>query len=1178
MAQAVEGERTGSMGRARGVEGRAEAVGRRSRPGRRQGRARLRAPRPRPLRRAPAPGRAGALAVLGLALLAGVASAQEIPLPGAAVESTEPQRTPLQELEAQVARARTVADEWAAKAKEFEEARLGAPERLREIERDITSLEAPSKTPVPVDASVDDLEVEVLGAEQDLALARKELATLQAEAGRRSERRRKIPELLADARQRLEALGEASPAGPDETPALLDARERLLEARTASLSNEIRAYEQELASYDARGRLLDKRLERARMRIAFQEQRFAALQDALTAAREGEAQRAAQRALDSLERAESLTPDVRDVVRQLATTNAELAQQRTGEGSLLRRIDDLARKIVHAEEGVTTLESEYERLSARLESAGLTDSVGLLLRKTRAEVPDTGMFRRFIRLRQEEIGHVQARQTELREELASLDDPKAMVERTLARLGPDTTPQDRARLEGLLRDLLDTKRRVLQALLDDYETYFQKLVDLDSRQQELIQRSEKLLRFIDERILWVPSSDVVRPRIVGEAMGALAWLASPVFVGQLLRALVAVLADAPIVVLCALLFFGLAVPLRARVRAQIGTIGARVREPTCTDVAPTWEALGLSLALAAWGPALVAFVGWRLDISPDATQYVRCVAYGLVSMAAAWAGLEMVRQLLRRDGLAEAHFGWPADAVRRLRRQVAGLAGVLLPAVLLVQVFEMRGEDPWKESVGRIAFVAAMIASAVFGHLALREGGALRRILHAVFGDALRAWSSRLLHGAAIAVPVFLAAAAARGYYWTSLQLATSYHLTLVFLFLLLVLAQLFERWSLLASRRLALRHFEEQREAREEAERRTAADATGEMPDLPRPEIDLAAVTAQTGRLARNTTLVVLALGLWVIWADLVPAVGILDDVELWSSSETVQVERTDAEGVRHFESEQRVVPVTLADGMLAVIFGFMTLVFVRNLPGLLEISLFRRIGIATGERYAYATLAKYAITLAGVTFAFRAVGVGWRNIQWLVAAVGLGLGFGLQEIFANFVSGLIILFERPIRVGDTVTVGDVSGRVSRIRIRATWITGFDRKELVVPNKEFVTNRLVNWSLSDAVLRVDVPVGIAYGSDTEKAMRVLLAVARRTPHVLTDPPPVVFFLGFGDSALQFELRVYSPDVEHRLTIQHELHLAVDRAFREAGIEIAFPQRDVHVRSVVERGAGNRGG
>ena len=183
-------------------------------------------------------------------------------------------------------------------------------------------------------------------------------------------------------------------------------------------------------------------------------------------------------------------------------------------------------------------------------------------------------------------------------------------------------------------------------------------------------------------------------------------------------------------------------------------------------------------------------------------------------------------------------------------------------------------------------------------------------------------------------------------------------------------------------------------------------------------------------------------------------------------------------ADGTQQPHTEQRVVPITLGSLLVALLLVFMTFVVVRNLPGLLEISLFRRWETGPGERYAVASIAKYAITLLGGVLAFNAIGIGWSNVQWLVAAVGLGLGFGLQEIFANFVSGLILLFERPIRVGDTVTVDNRSGTVSKIRIRATVITTFDRKELVVPNKEFVTKQVINWSLSDPVLRVEIPVG----------------------------------------------------------------------------------------------------
>jgi len=206
----------------------------------------------------------------------------------------------------------------------------------------------------------------------------------------------------------------------------------------------------------------------------------------------------------------------------------------------------------------------------------------------------------------------------------------------------------------------------------------------------------------------------------------------------------------------------------------------------------------------------------------------------------------------------------------------------------------------------------------------------------------------------------------------------------------------------------------------------------------------------------------------------------------------------------------------------------------------------------------------------LIGLLAAAGTLGLSWSQVQWLAAAVTVGLGFGLQEIFGNFVSGLIILFERPVRVGDTVTLGNVQGTVSKIRIRATTIVDWDRRELIVPNKEFITGQLINWTLSDPILRVVVPVGIAYGSDTALAEKLLLEVASTCEWVLPEPPPSVLFSAFGDSSLDFQLRVFIPSIDVYWRAKHALHMSVDQAFRQAGVVIAFPQRDLHLRSVDE--------
>ena len=193
--------------------------------------------------------------------------------------------------------------------------------------------------------------------------------------------------------------------------------------------------------------------------------------------------------------------------------------------------------------------------------------------------------------------------------------------------------------------------------------------------------------------------------------------------------------------------------------------------------------------------------------------------------------------------------------------------------------------------------------------------------------------------------------------------------------------------------------------------------------------------------------------------------------------------------------------------------------------------------------------------------------LGLSWGKVQWILAAMSVGLGFGLQEIFANFASGMIILFERPIRIGDIITIGDVSGKVLRIQMRATTILDWDKKELIVPNKEFATGRLLNWTLTDTVNRLVFDVGVSYDCDPDQVRELLLKIAADHPNVVDSPKPICIFKDFGANALQFSLRVYLASMKGRLDVIHQMNSNIHKAFREAGIEIAYPQLDLHVRS-----------
>ena len=256
----------------------------------------------------------------------------------------------------------------------------------------------------------------------------------------------------------------------------------------------------------------------------------------------------------------------------------------------------------------------------------------------------------------------------------------------------------------------------------------------------------------------------------------------------------------------------------------------------------------------------------------------------------------------------------------------------------------------------------------------------------------------------------------------------------------------------------------------------------------------------------------------------------------------------------------------VTVAS--LVSFFVFLLLAFVAS--ALIQRGLRRvytRRSIETGVQYALNRLVHYVIIGVGVFLALENLGISLTALAGLGAILAVGIGFGLQNITQNFVSGLILLMERPVKKGDFVEVGEVRGTVREIHARATLITTLDNVDVLVPNGDLITQQVVNQTFDDRRIRTRVEVGVAYGSDTELVRRVLERVAAEHESVLADPAPRVWFGAFGDSSLDFALLVWVPEALVQGQIASDLRFAIDRAFREEGIQIPFPQRDLHLKS-----------
>ena len=258
---------------------------------------------------------------------------------------------------------------------------------------------------------------------------------------------------------------------------------------------------------------------------------------------------------------------------------------------------------------------------------------------------------------------------------------------------------------------------------------------------------------------------------------------------------------------------------------------------------------------------------------------------------------------------------------------------------------------------------------------------------------------------------------------------------------------------------------------------------------------------------------------------------------------------------------------PVTL---MSIVVFVFFVAVFAllgRMVRSILYKRVLNRFQLDRGLRYTLSQVTQYVVFLIGLLFSFQFIGLDLSSLAVVFGLLSVGIGFGLQNLTSNFVSGLIVLFERPISVGDRIVVNDIEGDVTEINIRSTTIRTLNNVSIIVPNSDFVSKEVINYSHSDSVFRLDLPVGVSYSSDLDNVVASLRKVAHEHKRVLDKPKPEVHLLEFGDSSWNMELRVFIYDVREYPWIRNEMNQAIVRAFAKYGVEIPFPQRDLHVRS-----------
>lgn len=1011
-------------------------------------------------------------------------------------------------------------------------------ERKAEQARVDAALRETQSRPDPY-TSLPQLEQTLASKQQELVQTQTELAQNEKRLGDRAARQRAIKERLAAIPILIDQYKSdlAKPETGADPPLIVEARRMQLLAELKWLENEPAALQAEaafLAAQEAanliplRRQALNAIVSRLKDEVAEWQQRVqrAKSSDAMTRTR--------------ISLAEAEATQIPQL-KALFLANAKTIENEVSVREKLRILNDAVEETKAQQEIVQSKRAELEH---REKTLGTTTSFGVRLREQGRYLPDVNLLSHEIRERATQNEEAHIAYMEARENRAELDHLNRKIEQMVKEIidSSDTVDVDVDVLTGEVRDAFELRQKDLTELESVYESYVLALDQLDIEQAALIKQVVSFKQYIDRRILWVPTHRLLQFKEIIEDIPGVMFVFTAATWAPYYRAFVSDFNSVPSIYVIAGIVWLLLLVTQGKIKENIRLNGQRASSRLNTKMEPTWEAVFWTFLKSVVAPFPLLFLSWRGSQPGSEIQSVSMFFYYL-SIWFWW--LEAVRIICRSGGLGSAHFQWPTRVNEVVTQQLSIFITCAAPLIVITGILRSEyGTDGSSDAVVRVLNVVffLMVAFTLY-RLTSRRSGIFKEWIEAHKGG----WIDRLSvvwNILVVGLPILFAVLTVLGYSYAVSRLTVRLAQTVMLASGMVFGRALLFRWLTLRQRRLAIAHAREVRAALAEVQSQDEAVNPAVL-GAQEARTNLADVSAQSKRLLNTTIFMLSLVWIWYIWRDVLPALQHLNQIRV------------------------PLLPLTLDKLLSAILELILFATAARNIPGLIEITLLERLPIDRSSRYAIGAIIQYTIVLIGLLAIGNSLGIEWDKLQWLVAALTFSLGFGLQEIFANFVSGIIILFEQPVRVGDTVTLDNVTGTVSRIRIRSTSIIDYDRKEYIVPNKEFITGKLLNWTLSDTTNRILLPIQTSHAADPQQVREILLKIATTQQHVLSDPAPTVTFSGFGDSALNFNVAIYLPTMEFRQETVHQIHSRTLKAFREAGIELAYPQRGLNIRSTV---------
>lgn len=817
-------------------------------------------------------------------------------------------------------------------------------------------------------------------------------------------------------------------------------------------------------------------------------------------------------------------------IQTLTARNDDLKQQVTQQTEELNYLitaqQNVSNKIAHVQDTLDTLDEQGEWLS-------FSTALGATLRQQVLRLPEKPKSQPL----DIDIANIRVQQLNYNEELSSLNSFELYPALT-----ETITNKQAASYQKLIRD----QRSLLQSLISGSDTLLLELTKLKFANKQLISAIDDANDAAHRYFFWIADVNPLSQSYPVDLVNDIIYVvfSSDTF-SQLVGASGVIFTTPGTVIL---LFLSIAFVImhfrfRARYSQFLDETTARVGKVTQDNYILTLRVVVYSLLMALPLPVLWGVIGYSLQ---GAWDYPIAVALGAgVNAAAPVLWVFMISAYFAApNGLFIAHFRWPEEGVRAAMKYYRLSVWVVIPLVMLLISFDVYNSGQFSATIGRLCFILLCFAL-VFMTKSIHRAGVPLYIDKKGSGDNLL---SRMLWLMLLGAPWLAIFAACLGYLSTAQVLLGRLEASVVIWFGLLVVYFMIRRWMFIQKRKLEFERAKQRRLERLAQRSKSMIEDDNNASDvIEEPVIDLDAISSQSLQLVRSLMVMIALICMIVLWSELYSAFSFMNNIKLWS---------TKGVGVNGQDIEQS---ITLASLFIAVLVMTITVQLVKNLPALLELGVLQHLDLAPGTGYAISTLSKYIILMIGCLSAFSFIGIDWTKIQWLIAALGVGLGFGLQEIFANFISGLLILFEKPIRIGDTVTIRDLTGSVTKINTRATTIVDWDRKEIIMPNKAFITEQLVNWSLSDSVTRIVLTIPATIDADTQLVIDILKEAASDCSHVLNDPEPQAFLVDIQEGIQLFELRVFSADMSNRMPLRSEIHQLILAEYHRHNLELPFP-------------------